>query len=212
MCLLLFFLMIRRPPRSTLFPYTTLFRSRLIKLLETVATSLFTALVAREVHIRHQPAVAGLLVESCAPALHHLAAVGDGHLIFHPDHRADHLARTRRYGNQNRRVLAKITLLEMLHDFLASMEVAVTSQQDDIGIEALPQCFLIGAIERLLTCDLILLQLAESRLRCSDLAVANANVGFQIDGQAQLGDQIGAEYAVHALLAGALQWREVDGQ
>src|SRR2546430_13278388 len=26
-CLLLFFLMIRRPPRSTLFPYTTLFRS-----------------------------------------------------------------------------------------------------------------------------------------------------------------------------------------
>src|SRR2546425_183918 len=28
-CLLFFFLMIRRPPRSTLFPYTTLFRSRL---------------------------------------------------------------------------------------------------------------------------------------------------------------------------------------
>src|SRR5258708_26236286 len=27
---LLFFLMIRRPPRSTLFPYTTLFRSRLL--------------------------------------------------------------------------------------------------------------------------------------------------------------------------------------
>src|SRR5258708_10716604 len=29
--LLLFFLMIRRPPRSTLFPYTTLFRSELIR-------------------------------------------------------------------------------------------------------------------------------------------------------------------------------------
>src|SRR2546421_12064936 len=28
LCSLLFFLMIRRPPRSTLFPYTTLFRSR----------------------------------------------------------------------------------------------------------------------------------------------------------------------------------------
>src|SRR3712207_8826515 len=28
MCLFSFFLMIRRPPRSTLFPYTTLFRSR----------------------------------------------------------------------------------------------------------------------------------------------------------------------------------------
>src|SRR3712207_9286619 len=27
MCVVLFFLMIRRPPRSTLFPYTTLFRS-----------------------------------------------------------------------------------------------------------------------------------------------------------------------------------------
>src|SRR5437667_4900711 len=28
---LLFFLMIRRPPRSTLFPYTTLFRSQLVR-------------------------------------------------------------------------------------------------------------------------------------------------------------------------------------
>src|SRR2546426_4602742 len=28
MCFCFFFLMIRRPPRSTLFPYTTLFRSR----------------------------------------------------------------------------------------------------------------------------------------------------------------------------------------
>src|SRR2546426_12752828 len=30
--LLIFFLMIRRPPRSTLFPYTTLFRSRTISI------------------------------------------------------------------------------------------------------------------------------------------------------------------------------------
>src|SRR2546425_5132809 len=28
LCIFFFFLMIRRPPRSTLFPYTTLFRSR----------------------------------------------------------------------------------------------------------------------------------------------------------------------------------------
>src|SRR3712207_8649059 len=33
---LLFFLMIRRPPRSTLFPYTTLFRSLAVGLLEAV--------------------------------------------------------------------------------------------------------------------------------------------------------------------------------
>src|SRR2546430_6411348 len=30
-CHVFFFLMIRRPPRSTLFPYTTLFRSRLVE-------------------------------------------------------------------------------------------------------------------------------------------------------------------------------------
>src|SRR6185436_717533 len=37
----LFFLMIRRPPRSTLFPYTTLFRSRrgLVEALKTGQTS-----------------------------------------------------------------------------------------------------------------------------------------------------------------------------
>src|SRR3989442_6091937 len=29
-CFIFFFLMIRRPPRSTLFPYTTLFRSRIV--------------------------------------------------------------------------------------------------------------------------------------------------------------------------------------
>src|SRR2546430_4071287 len=37
----LFFLMIRRPPRSTLFPYTTLFRSRAPT--ETVATTVLLA-------------------------------------------------------------------------------------------------------------------------------------------------------------------------
>src|SRR6266498_4663807 len=34
LCVFFFFLMIRRPPRSTLFPYTTLFRSRLLGLRE----------------------------------------------------------------------------------------------------------------------------------------------------------------------------------
>src|SRR3712207_7476923 len=34
MCYCFFFLMIRRPPRSTLFPYTTLFRSRIDALTE----------------------------------------------------------------------------------------------------------------------------------------------------------------------------------
>src|SRR5437868_9496610 len=35
LCRLFFFLMIRRPPRSTLFPYTTLFRS--LRILGTIA-------------------------------------------------------------------------------------------------------------------------------------------------------------------------------
>src|SRR5439155_20185123 len=35
-----FFLMIRRPPRSTLFPYTTLFRSSLQKILHKVGVDL----------------------------------------------------------------------------------------------------------------------------------------------------------------------------
>src|SRR5437667_7518490 len=40
-----FFLMIRRPPRSTLFPYTTLFRSRRRRMLHALLT-LLTALLA----------------------------------------------------------------------------------------------------------------------------------------------------------------------
>src|SRR3989441_13045671 len=48
MYILFFFLMIRRPPRSTLFPYTTLFRSDIILVgemrdLETVAIAIETA-------------------------------------------------------------------------------------------------------------------------------------------------------------------------
>src|SRR5687768_18058172 len=38
--LLFFFLMIRRPPRSTLFPYTTLFRSPLSTFLATISAEL----------------------------------------------------------------------------------------------------------------------------------------------------------------------------
>src|SRR5436190_18883990 len=45
-----FFLMIRRPPRSTLFPYTTLFRSTLVGLYARVAHGV--AVRAREFAIR----------------------------------------------------------------------------------------------------------------------------------------------------------------
>src|SRR3712207_7961862 len=38
-----FFLMIRRPPRSTLFPYTTLFRSEVAKLLSRSLTRMQTS-------------------------------------------------------------------------------------------------------------------------------------------------------------------------
>src|SRR2546430_15936256 len=42
----LFFLMIRRPPRSTLFPYTTLFRSPRVAASASVALTAFTAVPA----------------------------------------------------------------------------------------------------------------------------------------------------------------------
>src|SRR2546427_1461793 len=38
-----FFLMIRRPPRSTLFPYTTLFRSHAVELVRTLSSRLADA-------------------------------------------------------------------------------------------------------------------------------------------------------------------------
>src|SRR3712207_9366654 len=47
---LFFFLMIRRPPRSTLFPYTTLFRSR-----DLTGTSRRTSLFLRDTLASHQP-------------------------------------------------------------------------------------------------------------------------------------------------------------
>src|SRR5207244_13026723 len=43
-----FFLMIRRPPRSTLFPYTTLFRSRIARLLTEGTPSTLTRRLAGE--------------------------------------------------------------------------------------------------------------------------------------------------------------------
>src|SRR3712207_9295952 len=41
----IFFLMIRRPPRSTLFPYTTLFRSRVRQLYAQESAGLLEALI-----------------------------------------------------------------------------------------------------------------------------------------------------------------------
>src|SRR5437763_14731619 len=54
-----FFLMIRRPPRSTLFPYTTLFRSLILSgLLATEADRVAGAYTARG-HVERQRRVAG---------------------------------------------------------------------------------------------------------------------------------------------------------
>src|SRR2546426_6689795 len=46
MVIILFFLMIRRPPRSTLFPYTTLFRSRRLAVLLVLFVVAVPALAA----------------------------------------------------------------------------------------------------------------------------------------------------------------------
>src|SRR3712207_9483340 len=53
--LFFFFLMIRRPPRSTLFPYTTLFRSSIFKV-PAIVTIIFTSiasLVIAEIHTNY---------------------------------------------------------------------------------------------------------------------------------------------------------------
>src|SRR5690349_22811707 len=53
-----FFLMIRRPPRSTLFPYTTLFRSQMqsaLTLQRRLDFELAAALARRELHVEFQP-------------------------------------------------------------------------------------------------------------------------------------------------------------
>src|SRR2546430_8733758 len=47
--LFFFFLMIRRPPRSTLFPYTTLFRSRIVRRFPSCASCSSCAGCARRV-------------------------------------------------------------------------------------------------------------------------------------------------------------------
>src|SRR5260370_30082368 len=63
--------MIRRPPRSTLFPYTTLFRSRGLLLLEPLVGGL--ALAERTVTIAtgvgHEVGLAALLAAVAVPAM-----------------------------------------------------------------------------------------------------------------------------------------------
>src|SRR6266850_7520516 len=52
--LIFFFLMIRRPPRSTLFPYTTLFRSPLLALTLAIGIVVDDAIIVLENAYRHQ--------------------------------------------------------------------------------------------------------------------------------------------------------------
>src|SRR3712207_9218236 len=60
-----FFLMIRRPPRSTLFPYTTLFRSLL--------PDGDGLVLIREVSVANPNALALVLSHKLDPAVHHQA-------------------------------------------------------------------------------------------------------------------------------------------
>src|SRR3712207_9481155 len=63
---LFFFLMIRRPPRSTLFPYTTLFRSALLKSLEILSSEEGICISKRKITISTSgivPAIEKILME-----------------------------------------------------------------------------------------------------------------------------------------------------
>src|SRR2546430_13543611 len=63
LCCYFFFLMIRRPPRSTLFPYTTLFRSEIESTLSRHPQVRESAVVAREVNGRDTQLVAYLATD-----------------------------------------------------------------------------------------------------------------------------------------------------
>src|SRR3712207_7683253 len=67
--------MIRRPPRSTLFPYTTLFRSRSSRALRGLRT-----LAGDELGRQRAPRILSLLEQ---PVLGHPAAVGDPLALLH---------------------------------------------------------------------------------------------------------------------------------
>src|SRR3712207_1037690 len=75
--------MIRRPPRSTLFPYTTLFRSDMFRVyalnllllpvnLAGVAKSLHQGVTRRKIPFGRTPKIQG---RTAAPARHHIAVV-----------------------------------------------------------------------------------------------------------------------------------------
>src|SRR2546422_7521455 len=60
-----FFLMIRRPPRSTLFPYTTLFRSQSLEDISAArAASDVAALVEQNNHVEHLLTAIGYFLRS----------------------------------------------------------------------------------------------------------------------------------------------------
>src|SRR5207248_10948035 len=66
-CFAFFFLMLRRPPRSTLFPYTTLFRSVFIALCEPLMRGRLTK--PAEQPIRAPPGKASLGIDCSPPSL-----------------------------------------------------------------------------------------------------------------------------------------------
>src|SRR2546430_16387724 len=70
--------MIRRPPRSTLFPYTTLFRSRLLHLEYRVAEVVH----ALKVLVHGSEADVGNIIHFLQLAHHHLADHSAGHFAL----------------------------------------------------------------------------------------------------------------------------------
>src|SRR2546428_5571937 len=72
--------MIRRPPRSTLFPYTTLFRSILEKITGSPVVTNDGVTIAREIHLKNQFENMGAqLVKEAAIKTNDI--VGDGTII-----------------------------------------------------------------------------------------------------------------------------------
>src|SRR2546426_8579834 len=64
MLLLFFFLMIRRPPRSTLFPYTTLFRSRRFPLKRIVNAVIGLGVAGTLAYLLYRGAATALMIDT----------------------------------------------------------------------------------------------------------------------------------------------------
>src|SRR6478609_3680008 len=163
------------------------------------------------VQVNDAPRAVVPMAESGSAGNDYLPAHNDFQIILHPRGITDKVMRAGDGGKLRRRSLLEIGLAVVVQVCGAAVKITGRGKGNHVWIQAFTKSALIGAVEGFFAAGQLLVQFRQRRFSAPGIGQKMGGMFFEIDGCAEPGQQVHAQYSIDAFAACVSNGREING-